>query len=172
MGDADKGLGPLPRRQARQVDGAVFRRHVRRLGPRRRDDVAVRKFRQDVGAADAVGVEVHGGHGQEGLAVGGHVGARHEVQLAAGAADLPRPDRFGADLAVQVDGNAAVDGDEVVELADRLGSVDVVHGRRQNPLIIMEELVQLLRAQADGKHALSPLEGLLFISNFSRLIEL
>lgn len=127
MGDVNQGFGPLPRGQARQISHAVLRYDVRGLGPGRRDDVAARKFRQDVGMAFALAVDAAGLHGQEGLAVFGSISTGDEVELSARTADVPCTGRFGTDLSVEVDGNAAVDRDEIVELANRFRVVDVVH---------------------------------------------
>ena len=85
------------------------------------------------------------------------VGAGDEVELAAGTADMARPGRFGADLTVEVDGDAAVDGNEVVELANRFRIVDVVHRRRQDILVVIQEVVQFLRTHADGEDTFAPM---------------
>lgn len=118
MSDVNQRFGPLPSSQTGQVGYAVFGDHVRRLGPRRRNDVAGRELRQDIGMTDALLIDPARRHGQEGFAMIGCIGTGHEVQLAASPADLPRPCRFRADLAIEVDGNTAVDGNEIIELAD------------------------------------------------------
>ena len=100
MSDVYQGFCPLPRGQAGQVGYAVFRDHVWRLGPRRRDDIAGSELGEDVGMADSLLIDPARRHGQEGFAVVGGIGNGYEVQLAASPADVPRTGRFGADLAV------------------------------------------------------------------------
>ena len=46
-----------------------------------------------------------------------------------------------------------------------------MHGRRQNVNIVVEELIELLRSAADGKYALSLLQGLTLIGDLAGLIQ-
>ena len=116
MSDTDQFFCPLPRRKSGQIDRPVFGDDVHGLCPRRRDDVTAGKAWYDIGMADAFLVHPARRHGQEGPAVLCRIGTGDEIELAAGPTDLPRPRRFGADLAVEVAGNAAIDGNEIVQL--------------------------------------------------------
>ena len=99
------------------------------------------------------------------------IGTGDEIELAAGPADLPRPCRFRADLAIEVAGNAAVDGDEMVQLTNRFRIVDIMHRRRQDVDIMVQEFIEFLRPAADGEHAFSVLQGFALVGDFARFIQ-
>ena len=171
MGDADQFFRPLPRRKACQIDLPVFGDDVHGLGPRRRDDVATGKARHDVGMADAFLIDPARRHGQEGPAVFCRIGTGDEIELAAGPADLPRPCRFRTDLAIEVAGDAAVDGDEMVQLTNRFRIVDIMHRRRQDVDIMVQKIIELLRSVTDGKDAFPMLQGLALVGNLTGLVQ-
>ena len=87
-------------------------------------------------------------HGKEGPAVLGLHCAGNKVHLSAGPADLAQADRLAADLPEQIDGNTAVDGDEIVQLADHLRVVDIAHRRAQDAFVVVQIVVELPRAVA------------------------
>ena len=95
----------------------------------------------------------------------------HEVQLAAGAADLPQPRGLRADLPVEVHGEAAVDGDEIRKLADHRRVVDVAHGRGEDRNVVIEEIIELAGAVADAEDALAAVELLAPVGDLPGPIE-
>ena len=122
VGDGDELLRPLPGAAAHQVHAAVFGDDVVGQTPGIGDDIAGSQQRVDAGHHLPLLVGKRGRQTDEGLAALGHGGALQEVQLAAGAADLPGAGALGAYLAVQVHGDAVVDGHKVVDLPhDRVG---------------------------------------------------
>ena len=121
--------------------------------------------------ADSLFIDPARRHGQEGFAVVGGIGTGYEVQLAASPADVPRTGRFGADLAVKVGGDTAVDGNEIIELADGFRIVDVMHRRRQDILIVVQKFIEFLRAHTNGEDAFPPLERLFVVGNLACLIQ-
>ena len=166
VGDVDDRLGPLPGGQTRQPRNAVLRDDAGRLGARGGDDVAAGEVRDDVGVELAALVREGGMHGEEGSAVLGLHGAGDEVHLPAGAGDLAQTGRLAADLTEEIHGDAAVDGDEVVQLADGRGAVDIAHRGGDDLIVVVEEVIELTRAVTDGKHALAAVELFEFFPNF------
>ena len=110
--------------------------------------------------AHACLVHKGGGHADERRAAlrGDH--ARQEVELAAGAADLAHARRLGVDLAVEIDGDAVADGDHVVVFCDHGGVVDEAQRLDDDAGVLVDPVVELLRAEDHARHALVPLEGL------------
>ena len=165
MSDVNQRFGPLPSSQTGQVGYTVFGDHVRCLGPRRRNDVAGRELGQNIGMTDALLIDPARRHGQKGFAVVGCIGTSHEIQLAASPADLPCPCLFRADLTIEVDGNTAVDGNEIIELADCFWIVDITHRCRQDILVMVQKFIEFFRAHTNGEDAFPPLERLFVVSN-------
>ena len=116
---ADEGFCALPGRFTHEVDHAVFCRNPVRLGTGIGDSRTGFQDGADVGR-NRTGLFIRMGrvHGDDGLTASGPVGTVGEVQLAAAATDLVGPHGFGRYLAIEVYFDAAVDGNEIIELAD------------------------------------------------------
>ena len=71
----------------------------------------------------------------EALAAVGCESALGEVELAAGTADLLIASRFSVDLAVEVEVDAAVDGDEFIDAGDDADVVDVAYRSVEDDLV-------------------------------------
>ena len=101
----------------------------------------------------------------EGLAAGGHRRPLQKVQLTAGAADLAGTGALGADLAVQVHGDAVVDGDKVLDVPDGTGSVAVGDGVGHHAGILPHPVVQILGADGKAEHALIAVDVLALVGD-------
>ena len=171
VGDADEHLGPLPGGAAGQVDGAVFGDDVIALAAGVGDDLAV-EVGEDAGAAPAFFVHVGGVHADKGLAAAGHGGAGQVVQLAAGPADVAEAGALGVDLSVEVDGDAVVDRDHLVLAGDDLGGVHIFQGLDDDAGVAVHPVIEGLGSENDAGDALAGAEGLAFVGEFARLVEL
>ena len=87
------------------------------------------------------------------------------AQLAAGAADLPGAGALGAYLAVQVHGDAVVDGDKVLDVPDGTGSVAVGDGVGHHAGILPHPVVQILGADGKAEHALIAVDVLALVGD-------
>ena len=112
------------------------------------------------------------GEGDEALAAPGLACAAHEVDLAAGAGHVLGADRFRADLTEEVDLDGRVDGDHVVVLADDVGVVDVVDGQYLHCGVIVDKIVDPLRAVSKGGDGLVAVYLLLGVIDRAALKEL
>ena len=95
----------------------------------------------------------------DGFAAFRELGAPHEVQLPARSGIDGRADGVGTHLAAEVYLDGGIDGDHMgVEgyHAGVVGVGDVPHLHRRVP---MDEVVHFLRAQQEGGHRLSPVDG-------------
>ena len=170
MGDGNKHLGPFPGRTADQIDHALLRDNVVGLAAGVRYDIAL-EMGDDIGMAFALLVNEEGVHADKGFAAPCHGGPGHIIQLAAGTADLAQAHAFRADLSVQVDGNAAVDGDHIIELGDGGRIVDKFQRLDDDARIHIDPVVELFGAEDNAGHSLAPLKGLAFIGQLAGLIQ-
>ena len=81
-------------------------------------------------------------HGKEGPAVLGLQRTGNKVHLSPGAGNLPQTGGLRTHLAEEIHREAAVDGNEVVQFPDGGGIVDVSHRRRQNRVVVVQEVIQ------------------------------
>ena len=88
--------------------------------------------------------------------------AGHKVQLPACTADLARTGGFGAYLPVKVHSDTAIDGYEMIQLADGFRIVDITHGCGKNVHVMVKEGIQFPGAVADGEYTLAAVQQLLF----------
>ena len=109
----------------------------------------------DARAHHALVVRVRRGHADERFAAARHRRAGEVIQLPAGPADLPETDALRADLPVEVDRDAVVDRDHLVEPADDFGGVHVLQRRHDDAGILVDPLIELFRAEGDPGHALA-----------------
>ena len=126
----------------------------------------------DAAAEGAVLVPVGGAHADERLAAPAHGRAGEIVQLPAGAGDVPGAGALRANLAVQVHGNAAVDGNHMVDLGDGLRVVDILQRAGNHAGVVPHPVIQRLGAQGDAEHPLVPEEALAAVGELARLVEL
>ena len=167
VGDGDQPFRPLPGAPARQIHAAVLRDQVVGLAPGIGDDVPL-EMGDDPGAADAVFAHKGGRHTDEGLAAPGHGRAGEIVQLAAGAADLPQSSALGAHLTIEIRGDAAVDGDHVVQLGDGLRGVDVLQRGGHDARVLIHPVIEGLGAEDDARDALVFVDGLPGVGQLAR----
>ena len=90
----------------------------------------------------------------------------------AGAGDLARAAALGADLPVQVDLHAVVDGDHVVDAADDAHVVDVGERRDDDRGVVVHPLVELLRAKDHAGHALPAVQVQGLVRQLAGLVQL
>ena len=172
MGDGDQLLRPFPRGAAHQTHAAILGDDVVRLAAGVGDDVAGGQQRVDAGLDVALLIREGGGQADKRLAAAGQCRALQEVQLTAGAADLADAGAFGADLTVQIHGNAVVDGNEVVLLAHVGGVVAVADGVRDHAGVLPDPVVQVGRADGKTEDALVAVELLLVVGDLARLVHI
>ena len=172
VGDGDELLRPLPGAAAHQVHAAVFGDDVVGQTPGIGDDIAGSQQRVDAGHHLPLLVGKRGRQTDEGLAALGHGGALQEVQLAAGAADLPGAGALGAYLAVQVHGDAVVDGHKVVLLAHVGGVVAVADGVCDHAGVFPDPVVQVRRANGETEDALVAIQPLVGIGDLAGLVHI
>ena len=171
MGNFDQRLGPLPGGFAGQLRDAVLSHDAGRLGAGRGDNVALGELGKDAGMNLARFVGEGRMHGEKGPAMLGLQGAGDEVQLAAGAGDLPRAGGFAAHLAVEIHGDAAVDGHKIIQLPDGLGAVHIAHRRGEDFLVVIQKVIELPGAVADRENSLAGIKFFVSVGDFSRPIE-
>ncbi len=171
VGDGDQQLRPFPGGPAGQVHSAVLGDDVIGLASGVRDNVPG-EVGHNSGPADAALVHEGRDHADEGLPAPGHGGPGEVVQLAPRAADVPQSGAFRTGLPVEVYGDAAVDGDHVVQLGDGLRGVDVLQGGHGDRGILVHPVVEGLGAEDDARHALVPVDGLPGIGQLSGLVQL
>lgn len=80
----------------------------------------------------------------------GQVCAHDKVHLSAGTGDMTDAGGFCGDLAIQVDVDGAVDGDEVADGGDGVNAVHIVHGSAHALGVVVDKVIQLLGAGAEG----------------------
>lgn len=97
--------------------------------------------------------------------------AGEEVHLAAGAGDVAETGALGVYLAVEVDGDAAVEGDEVVHGPDDGGVVDVGYGQRDDAGVLVQPVVKRLGAGREAEHALAGEDVLALVCELAGLVE-
>ena len=146
MSDVDQGFGAFPRRFAFQQGCTVFSDDVVDSRTRCRDDRASREGRFDQGFDMAVLEFTRRMDADEALAAVGCECALGEVELAAGAADLLIASRFRVDLAIEVEVDAAVDGDEFIDAGDNADVVDVAYRSVEDDLVVVDEIIEALCA--------------------------
>ena len=126
-------------------------------------------MRQDARAHRPVALRIGRGQTDQALAALRVRGGRDEVQLPAGAGDLPRAGGLGGDLPVKVDLDGVVQADHVVVARDDIGVVGVVHRGEQTVGVAVEEVVELFRAHGKGIDDLPGVGGLVFSADAARL---
>src|SRR5712672_4119020 len=90
-------LWHVRRRISLEIDEAVFRDDIHHVGARRGHDVAVSEAQHNPAAAGPALV-IGGGEANERLAASRRIGAAHELQPSAGAADVTMAVGFGSGL--------------------------------------------------------------------------
>ena len=155
MGDGDEQAGPFLQGFSVQVYGTVFGYNPLDIGPG--------GYHAGPGPElpDNLGMPLGAARCQrdDGFAAFRELGAPHEVQLPAGSGIDGRADGVGTHLAAEVYLDGGIDGDHMgVEgyHAGVVGVGDVPHLHRRVP---MDEVVHFLRAQQEGGHRLSPVDG-------------
>ena len=84
---------------------------------------------------------------------------------------MPEPGALAAYLAVEVDGHAAVEGDEVVHAGDDLGVVHVGYGQGDDAGVLVQPVVQRTGAGGQAEHALAGEDGLALVGQLAGLVE-
>ena len=110
---------------------------------------------QDIAVPVSFPVRVGGRQAEEGLAAVGFRSPQKEVQLAAGAADLPEACALGGYLAEDVDGEAFVDGNHIVDATDNRRVVDKLQRAESKPRILVQPVIELPGAEGKACHTLS-----------------
>ena len=119
----------------------------------------------------AVFVDAGGGQADEGLAALAHRRAGEEVHLPAGAGDVPEAGALAAYLAVEVDGDAAVQGDEIIHARNHLRVVHVGYGQGDDARVLVQPVVELARAGGEAEDALAGEDGLALVGELAGLVE-
>ena len=88
------------------------------------------------------------------------VGAAHELQLAAGAADVAVAGGLRGRLALQVDLRRVVDRHDLVVLHDVVRQVGVVDRAAQDVRVAVDHVVEAARAEREGEDDLAGVERL------------
>ena len=170
MRHGDQPLRTLPSAAAHQIHAAVLGDDVIGQAAGIGDHVAGDQGGVDAGNHFALLIGEGRRQADESLAASGHSRRLQKVQLAAGAADLADAGAFGADLAVQVHGNAVVDGHEIIQLAHHRRIVAVGNGICDHARVLSDPVIQILRAKRQAKDALVAVYGLPVVGDLSRLI--
>lgn len=77
-----------------------------------------------------------------------------KVKLAAGTANLLVACCFSVDLAVEVEVDAAVDGDKFIDAGNDADVVDVAYRCVEDDLVIIDEIIEALRTAGESVHDL------------------
>ena len=161
---AEIGVGYLDKVLGAMLEGAPFEARDAVFGDEVVDVVA---RRADGGAGGQEGLDARygaasggAGHSDDALALAGHRGAAHKVDLAADTAVLAHTDALAGHLAHQVDLEARVDGYHPVLLRDDDGVVGVVDGIELHVVVAVDEVIQLAAAHNERRHGLALVEGL------------
>ena len=171
MGQRDEGFGAVGDGFALEVGQTVFGNHVHDVRARGGDDVAWGKLEDNAALALAF-LLVGGGQAKERLAPLGRVGPAHELELAAGAGEMPVAIGFGSCLALEVDLGGGVDRDDVVVLHDHVRHVGVVHRQAEHVVVAVEGVVECVRAEREGEHDLARIEALARAGDRAGLVKL
>ena len=75
-----------------------------------------------------------------------------KVELTAGAADLLVASRFSVDLAIEVEVDAAVDGDEFIDAGDDADVIDIAYRCVEYDLVVIDEIIEALRTAGKSVH--------------------
>ena len=75
-----------------------------------------------------------------------------KVKLAAGTADLLVACRFSVDLAIEVEVDAAVDGDKFIDAGNDADVVDVAYRCVEYDLVIIDEIIEALCTACESVH--------------------
>src|SRR5580765_2657393 len=142
MRDADQCLGAFGDGLPLQIDHPILGHDEHDVRSRCRHDVALSQVQHDPATALAALV-VGRGEADERLAAFGGVGAAHELQLAAGAAEMTVAVRFRRHLSLQVDLRCVVDRDHMVVLHDDMGRIRVVDGAAVHVVITVKCRVEI-----------------------------
>src|SRR5579864_4293953 len=102
MRDRDQRACSLGYRLTFEIHDSVFGHDVHHVGARRGDDIAVVDARDDAAGASGVALESRS-EADERFAFARGIGAADELQLSAGATDLPDACGFGACLSGEID---------------------------------------------------------------------
>lgn len=160
MGNADQFLRPLGHGLAAQFGYAVFRYDVVDIVLARRNDSARCQGRHDF--ADRIILSCRR-EGNEALAAFRGNGAAYIICLAARTGNMTGSGRFRADLAKEIDFDGGVDGNEVGMLGDDGRIVDVVDGQHEEHRVVIDEIIDPLGAEGQGRYGFAPVEGFLHI---------
>ena len=104
-----------------------------------------------------------GGEGDEALAPLGVGGPPHIVCLPSGPGDVPGPHALGAHLPEEVHLQGSVHRDEAGVLSDDRRVVDLVHWQHQEGRVVVDVVINPLRAKGQRGHALAPVDGLALV---------
>ena len=148
MRDADQRLGAFGDGLPLQIDHPVLGDDEHDVRAGCGHDVALSQVQHDPAAALAALV-VGRGEADERFAAFRGVGAAHELQLPAGAAEMAVTVGFGGRLSLQVDLRRVVDRDHVVVLHDDVGWIRVVDGAAVHVAIAVQCRVEIARAERE-----------------------
>ena len=112
-----------------------------------------------------------GGQGDDGLAAHGHLGAAHKVQLTARTGIDALADGVGAHLAGEVYLGGRIDGYYLRIARNDPGVVGIGDVPHLDGGIVADEIVHSLRAQEEGGHHFSGVNGLAGAVNYTFLDE-
>src|SRR4030095_11134392 len=103
---------------------------------------------------------VDGGEAEERLAALRSVSAADELELTAGAGQVPVPRGLRGDLPLEVDLGRVVDRDDPVVLHDVVGEVRVVDGVGAGLRVAVDEVVLAAGAEREGEDDLVAVQAL------------
>ena len=168
MRNGDNGLCLLPGGKTFKAYTAVFGNQILQVGAGIGNDGAVCQGGTDA-AFQLAGslVEEGGAHAEEALAAVGQICAEDEVKLAACAGNLLGACAFRVGLAEEVDIHRVVDGYEIVQLGDDAGVIGIVNRCGHAGRVVIDEVIQLLGAGAEGVYLAAPVDVFVFAVDFA-----
>lgn len=104
-----------------------------------------------------------GRQGNDGSAALTHRCAANEVHLSADTAELHPLHYLRIDLPHQINLNGGVDGNHVIILCNHIGVIDMLHPMQLKAGVIIQKIIQSLRACREGRNAFAAVQRFLFI---------
>ncbi len=141
MCQGDDLFGSLPCVFTDEVYDALFRYDIVGLRTRRSDNVTLRKSRKDIALQLSVSVLANARHAEEGVTSHGKHCALYKVHLTACAGNLPCAGAFGANLTIDIGGNAAIYGYLIRVLAYDVRIVDIAYQIRLYTRIVSDPVI-------------------------------
>ena len=104
-----------------------------------------------------------GRQGNDGSAALTHRCAADKVYLSADTAELHPLHYLRIDLPHQINLNGGIDGNHVIILCNHIGVIDMLHPMQLKAGVIIQKIIQSLRACREGRNAFAAVQCFLFI---------